>query len=261
MRPVTDIPIIDRTCRLLPGELYFLVGRWSGEDWLATRIAHHNALRLGGRVVVMSLEQARSRTLEGLAAIEARRNVCQLRQRDSADQAWIDTAEAAVADAPITVVGDDTAHATAIFETYHRARELGGIDLLVVTSLDALASHTDCIYGSHTSVIGRVRLLKTLAEHFGAPVVVVARARRRCDQRRLLRASDIRGGARLARMADGVILVRPDPMPRGDPMAWSYYMAADERTVRQHATSSGPSWTAVVQQHCPSDYMPGSIYF
>ena len=239
MRPVTGIYGIDRTHRLLPGKLYFLVGRFSGEDWLATRIAHRNALTLGGRIVVVSPNRPKSDLLDELASIEAGTDIARLRGGDSADQERAEVATAAVTDASIAVVDDDSAHPMVMFEIYHRARELGGVDLLVVMDLDALASHTDCICGSHASALAQLRLLKALAEHFSAPVVGVARARRRFNERRILRASDIKGGHRVSSMADGVVLVRQNPDYLANdvpPVQWMYRVAPDARAgSEQHA--------------------------
>ncbi len=112
MRPVTGIFGIDRTHRLLPGKLYFLVGRFAGEDWLAARIAHHNALTLGGRVVVVSPGRPKSAVLDDLASIQAGADIARLGGGDSAEQEQVEVATAAVTGATIAVVDDDSAHPT-----------------------------------------------------------------------------------------------------------------------------------------------------
>ena len=250
MRPRTGISAVDGLHRLLPGKLYFLVGRYGVVDWLAIKIAHHNALTLGGRVVALSPVHPRSKVLDDLATLQAGADIGRLRQGNTEHRARAAAATAEVAGRAIAVVADDSAHAMMLFEMYHRVRELGGVDLLVVPDLESLTDQGDCICGAHNSALARLRTLKALAEHFHVPVVAVAHTRRGFAERRLQRASDVKGGVRVARMAEGVVLVRHDPGSTEDfgPRAsWRYHIP-DELLGASRAKANASQWSVTVER-------------
>jgi replicative DNA helicase len=198
---------------LQPEDLIIVAARPSqGKTALGLGIAQHAAMADGRRVFFASLEMSRRALAVRAACSEARVDSYRLRSGHLNNDEWARLSEAyrALEHVPLHVDDQPGINTLQLRAKARRtARDLGGLDLIVVDFLQLMAGARRRVESREQEVASVSRDLKAVAKEMGVPLVALCQLNRapdhRGDHRPML--SDLRESGSLEQDADVVAFI------------------------------------------------------
>ncbi|MCC5574532.1 replicative DNA helicase [Microtetraspora sp. AC03309] len=237
--------------KLRPGQLIVVGARpGMGKSVLMVNMALHVGLKLGQRVLFVSLEMSEDEILARIIAHQAKVTLHNLQAKTLDEDAWarVEKRAAEMASADHIVIDDDPGMTIASLRaTLSKARRAGQLPAIVFVDYLQLMTSPRKSENRQQEVSEISRSLKLLAKDFDVPIVVGSQLNRGPEMRANKRPTkaDLRESGSLEQDADVVILLhREDAYEPESPRAGEIDLIVDKH--RQGATAT---ITAAFQGH------------